>query len=301
MRIFTTDSFPIPLRDGHFFPLEKYRRLRERVEELGLPRGGRCDVAPAAADQDLRRAHTAEYLHKVCTGSLTTLEQRRTGFPWSPELVERSRRSVGATLAASRAALSDRYAGYLGGGTHHAFADRGNGYCVFNDAVVSMRTLQAEGRIRTGLVIDCDVHQGDGTAHLCGEDPSVFTFSIHGTSGYPKFAQTSDLDIQLPNGTGDLVYLAELEDGLRECFARCAPDLVVYLGGADPHEGDRIGKMRLTKSGLATRDTMVFDACDARGIPVAITIAGGYGHDVADVVDVHAKTMELAAVRVTPG
>lgn len=297
MRIFTTDAFPIPLPDGHFFPLSKYRRLRERVEELGLPANGHCEVAPAATPDQLRLAHTANYVERVLTGDLTPLEQRRIGLPWSPELVERSRRSVGATVATTRAALTDGIAAYLGGGTHHAAADRGAGYCVFNDAVVAVRTLQREGAIRRAIIIDCDVHQGDGTAELVQDDASIFAFSIHGMSGYPKFSKRSDLDIQLPNGTGDVIYLAELEDGLRTALDRADADLAIYLAGADPHERDRIGKMKLTFAGLRARDEMVLDACRSRGLPVAITIAGGYGRDLGDVVTVHTQTMQLAVDR----
>ncbi|MCR9244908.1 MAG: histone deacetylase [bacterium] len=297
MRIFTTDAFPIPLPDGHFFPLAKYRMLREEVEARGLPRGGHCEVAPAADDATLRCAHTADYVTRVTTGQLSPLEQRRIGLPWSPELVERSRRSVGATLATCRAALTDGLAAYLGGGTHHAAAARGAGYCVFNDAVVAARTLQNEGLIRRVVILDCDVHQGDGTAELVADDPKIFAFSIHGMSGYPKFSAAGDLDVRLPNGTGDVIYLAELEDGLRIALERSNANLAIYLAGADPHEGDRIGKMKLTAAGLAARDEMVLDACRARGLPIAITIAGGYGRDLNDVVAIHTRTMELACAR----
>ncbi|MCA8948265.1 MAG: histone deacetylase [Planctomycetes bacterium] len=295
MRIFATDSFPIPLPAGHFFPLAKYERLRRRVEALGLPAGGRCEIAPAAGDDELRRAHTADWIARVRNGRLSALEQRRIGLPWSPELVERSRRSVGATIAACRAALADDVAAYLGGGTHHAAADRGAGYCVFNDAVVAGRTMQAEGLVRRVVVIDCDVHQGDGTARLVRDDPTVFAFSIHGMSGYPKFDEPGDLDIRLPNGTGDVIYLAELEDGLCDSLDRAGAELAIYLAGADPHEGDRIGRMKLTFEGLARRDELVLGACRARGIPVAVTIAGGYGRELDDVVRIHARTMQLAA------
>ena len=301
MQIFTTDTFPIPLPDGHFFPLEKYRRLRERVESLNLPSGetGRCEVAPAATKEQLLRAHTPGYVERFQSGQTTDLEQRRLGFPWSPELVERSRRSCGATVAACRAALQDGIAAYLGGGTHHAFADFGQGYCVFNDSVVAARTMQAEHRIERAVILDCDVHQGNGTAHILRDDPTVFTFSIHGASNYPKFKEASDLDIALPDGTGDVIYLAELEDGVRQALDAADADLAIYLAGADPHQGDRIGKMELTHRGLRARDALILEACRSRDLPVAITIAGGYGRDVNDVVEVHTGTMLTAAALLT--
>ena len=200
MRIFATDAFPIPLPDRHAFPIDKYRLVREAVESLGL---GPVTQGPTVTDDDLHRAHDPDYVHRVRTGGLTPAEVRRIGFPWSPELVERSLHSAGSTLAACRAALEDGIAVYLGGGTHHAFRDAGEGFCVFNDTAVAARALQAEGRVAQVLVLDCDVHQGNGTAAILAGDPSVWTFSIHGAKNFPLRKVASDLDVPLPDGTGD--------------------------------------------------------------------------------------------------
>jgi len=218
----------------------------------------------------------------------------RIGFPWSPEMVERSRRSSGATIEAVRAALADGIGVNLAGGTHHAFRDHGEGYCVFNDAVVATRQLQAEGNLRRVVVIDLDVHQGNGTAALCRHDDSIYTFSVHGAKNYPTRKERSDLDIELPDGTADAAYLAAVEDGLARAFEEGKPDFAFYLAGADPFAGDRIGRLAVSKAGLAERDRLVFDACRRAGLPFAVMMAGGYGKDVTDTVDIHWQTVERA-------
>ena len=214
---------------------------------------------------------------------------RRIGFPWSPAMVERSRRSAGATIAAARAALDDGAAVNLAGGTHHAFADRGEGYCVFNDVAVAARLLQHEGRCRRVAVVDCDVHQGNGTAAIFRDDPTVFTFSMHGAKNYPFRKETSDLDVELRDGTDDAAYLAALGGALPAVLARQQPELVFYLAGADPYEGDRLGRLRVSMAGLERRDALVFDACRAAGVPVAVAMSGGYAPDVDDIVAIHAE------------
>lgn len=294
MRIFYTDRFVLPLPPGHRFPMEKYARLRERVGAAGLNGLDPLASPPAAPDEALLRAHDRDYLERVVSGRLSAAEQRRIGFPWTPQMVERSRRSSGATLEACRAALEDGVAVNLAGGTHHAFRDHGEGYCVFNDSAVAALSMQAEGLVRRVVVIDCDVHQGNGTAAILADDPSVFTFSIHGANNFPFRKETSDLDIELPDGTGDDDYLEALEQGVCRALSAAQPDLALYLAGADPFEGDRLGRLKITKDGLAARDRLVLSLCQSARIPVAITMAGGYARDVDDTVDIHFNTVSIA-------
>lgn len=293
MKFFYCDTFVLPLPKDHRFPIAKYALLRERVSAENL---GDLIVAEPAGDRDILHVHTADYLHRMHIGAMSDREMRQIGFPWSPQLVERSRRSVGATIAACRAAVSgDGFAASLAGGTHHAFADHGEGYCVFNDSVIAARVMQAEGRVRRVVIIDCDVHQGNGIAALLAGDDTIFSFSIHGAKNYPFRKERSDLDIALDDGTGDAEYLAALEIGLYQAIERSRADLAIYLAGADPYEDDRLGRLSLTKRGLLERDRMVFDACYSSGIPVAITMAGGYARVITDTVDIQAATLRLAA------
>jgi acetoin utilization deacetylase AcuC-like enzyme len=292
VQIFATDAFVLPLPPGHRFPMDKYARLRVRVEAAGL---GALQVPPAATREQLALAHDLDYVDRVHAGALTATEQRELGFPWSPAMVERSLRSTGATIAACRAALGEGLAVNLAGGTHHAFRGRGEGYCVFNDSAVAARVMQAEGLVRRVIVIDCDVHQGNGTAAILEHDPSVFTLSIHGAHNYPFIKQRSDLDIHLPDGTGDDAYLAALGEGLAHALERSAAELAIYLAGADPFAGDRLGRLKLSKHGLARRDHLVLATCRDAGLPAAITMAGGYAREVDDIVDIHLRTVEIAA------
>lgn len=294
MLAYYSDHYVLPLPPGHRFPLEKYRLLRDRVA-LELPRV-RLQEAPAASDAELGLAHAQAYVAAVTEGRLSAAEQREIGFPWSPAMVERSRRSVGATLAAARAALREGVAGNLAGGTHHASADRGSGYCVFNDLAVATRALQAE---RAGLrvaIVDLDVHQGNGTAAIFRDDPSVFTLSLHAAKNFPFRKERSDLDVELPDGCGDADYLRALDDALGTLWQRFGrPGFVFYLAGADPHEGDRLGRLKLSAAGLAERDRRVFAACQAREIPVALAMGGGYGRVIEDTVAVQLATWRAAA------
>jgi acetoin utilization deacetylase AcuC-like enzyme len=294
MKVFYTDRYVLPLPPGHRFPMAKYALLRARVEAAGL--AGRDGLAEphAATDAELLRAHDADWVRRVTDGALTPAEAKRIGFPWSPAMVERSRRSAGATLEACRAALADGVGVNLAGGTHHAFRDRGEGFCVFNDAAVAALAMQAEGRARRVLVIDCDVHQGNGTASILAHDPTVFTFSIHGARNFPFTKETSDLDIELSDGTGDEVYLAHLESGLHRALSASQPDLAIYLAGADPYVGDRLGRLALTAAGLAARDRFVFETLRDAGVPVAVAMAGGYAEPVEATVDLHFETVRLA-------
>ncbi|MBI2305794.1 MAG: histone deacetylase [Rhodocyclales bacterium] len=294
MRLFYTGAFVLPLPPGHRFPMAKYSLLRERLLAGGEFPESAFHTPDAASDEELCRAHDAGYVRRVAAGELTPAEQKRIGFPWSPEMVERSRRSAGATLAACRAALAEGCAANLAGGTHHAQADRGEGFCVFNDAAVAARAMLAERRVGRVAVIDCDVHQGNGTATILAGDKRVFTFSIHGARNFPFEKAQSDLDIELADDTGDADYLAALDAGLAETFARCRPELVIYLAGADPYAGDRLGRLSLSFAGLAERDARVLGSCRERGIPAALAMAGGYAEPIADTVTIHATTIRTA-------
>ena len=295
MKLFYADHFVLPLPAGHRFPMEKYSRLRERLSHSGAFEDADFLVPDAADDVALLRAHSPEYLQRVVSGSLSESEQRRIGFPWTAQMVERSRRSAGATLAACRAALETGCAANLAGGTHHAARDAGAGFCVFNDSAVAALAMRAERRVERVAVIDCDVHQGDGTAAILANEPMVFTLSLHGDKNFPFRKMPSDRDIALPDGTDDAAYLPVLTQALAEVFGGFRPELVIYLAGADPYEGDRLGRLSLTKAGLAARDELVLNACRKHNAPVAIVMAGGYGHDIGDTVDIHATTILTAA------
>lgn len=297
MRAFYCDHFVLPLPDGHRFPMAKYRLLRERVIADGIVAPEDL-LEPAAADwHDLRLVHTDAYVDGVAAGTLPREIQRGIGFPWSAAMVERARRSVGGTIAAARAALEDGLAANLAGGTHHSFAHRGEGYCVFNDIAVAARVLLRDRRITRALVVDLDVHQGNGTAAIFRDDPAVFTFSVHGASNFPFRKETSDLDIALPDGVSDEAYLTMLASHLPSLVEQQRPDLVFYLAGADPYEGDRLGRLKLTIDGLRARDALVFDTCGAAGLPVAVSMGGGYAPDVDAIVRIHANTLREAATR----
>ena len=303
MRAYTSDRHRLPLPAGHRFPAGKYGLLRERLE--GHP-GLQLIEAPAASDGELALAHTPAYVSAVVEGHLGAAQMREIGFPWSPAMVLRSRHSVGATIAAARAALDDGVAATLAGGTHHASADQGGGYCVFNDSAVAARLMQAEwhrgGRssqrsLLRVAVIDLDVHQGNGTAAIFRDDETVFTLSIHAAGNFPFRKQPGDLDVALPDGTGDDAYLEALDGALAELWRRHGahpPGLVFYLAGADPHEHDRLGRLKLSAAGIAERDRRVLAAARARRIPLALSMAGGYGRDIEETVRIQAATIEAA-------
>jgi len=290
MRVYYSDKFVLPLPDGHRFPMSKYSRLRQRVEtELG-DRIDLC-VAPAVAIEDLKTAHHDDYIQRVIDGSLSSRDVRALGFPWSPELVERSRRSVGATIAACRDAFVEGRSVSLAGGTHHAFADRPQGFCVFNDSVVAARVLRRSSLLNRVAVIDCDVHQGNGTASLVRNDPDIFSFSIHGEKNFPTQKEQSDLDIAVPDQAGDAIYIRLLEQGIASMEKRFKPELVIYLAGADPYRGDRWGRTGLSRQGLRRRDDLVIGWCEAQAVPLAVTMAGGYAKDIDAIVDIHFNTV----------
>ena len=294
IRAFYSDHFVLPLPEGHKFPMAKYSRLRERILAEGLVSPDHLHEAPLAAILDLRLVHDAGYVDAVLTGTVAPEIQRRIGFPWSPQMVERSRRSVGATIAAAHAALDEGVAANLAGGTHHAFADRGEGFCVFNDVAVAARVLQRDelsGRI---AIIDLDVHQGNGTAAIFNGDASVFTFSMHGDKNFPFKKEASDLDVPLADGTGDDEYLSLLQLHLTAVLNRHQPDFVFYLAGADPFEGDRLGRIKMTIDGLRRRDEIVMEACTRARLPIAISMSGGYANDVEAIVTIHTNTIRTA-------
>ncbi|MCG2577716.1 histone deacetylase [Dechloromonas sp. XY25] len=294
MQLFYTDVFVLPLPAGHRFPMEKYSRLRAALLASGEFGESDFHLPHAASDEELGRAHEPAYIAAVSAGTLSSAAQKAIGFPWSPGMVERSRRSAGATIGACRAALNDGVAANLAGGTHHAFRDRGEGFCVFNDAAVAARAMQAEGRARRILIVDCDVHQGNGTASILRGDDSTFTFSIHGARNFPFDKEESDLDIELPDGCTDAAYLLRLDEGLDTAFDLSRPDLVIYLAGADPYHDDRLGRLGLSFAGLAERDRHVFAHCKIRNVPVAIAMAGGYARQIDDTVHIHSTTIRLA-------
>lgn len=290
-----SDQFPIPLPPDHRFPIDKYRLLRQTIltEQIILENDLRVPD-PATKDQ-ICLAHDPVYVDKVFNGSLSDREIRRIGFPWSPELVIRSQRSVGGTIAACRTALRAGISANLAGGTHHAHRDFGSGYCLLNDCAVAIKVVQQENLVQRVIVLDCDVHQGDGTAAIFSSDPNVFTFSIHGARNFPFHKVPGDLDIELEDGTANADYLRALEQGLIQVFDSFYGDLVLYLAGADPYYDDRLGRLALTREGLAERDQLVFNTCLQAGLPVAIVMAGGYARKVADTAAIHKETIRQAA------
>lgn len=275
--------------------MAKYSQLRDRVVQSGFSSNHELSVPAAASDKQLASVHDARYVERVKSGSLSADEVRRIGFPWSPQLVERSRRSVGGTIAACRSALDDGASVNLAGGTHHAFVSSGEGFCVLNDAAVAARVMQVEKKAARVAIIDCDVHQGNGTAAIFARDSSVFTFSIHGAANFPFRKEVSDLDIALADGTGDDEYLVKLDGGVASALEASRADLAIYLAGADPYAGDRLGRLSLTKRGLAERDGLVFERCFSTGVPVATVMSGGYADNLSDTVDIHLCTVLVAA------
>jgi acetoin utilization deacetylase AcuC-like enzyme len=294
------DHFVLPLPSGHRFPMGKYARLRERLA-AELPEVQLLEALPASGGE-LALVHAPAYIEAVASGSLSAAAQREIGFPWSPAMAERARRSVGATLLACRSAMGGAgLAANLAGGTHHAYADKGSGFCVFNDFAVAARLMQAEharahrakGPLRVAIV-DLDVHQGNGTARIFADDASVFTLSLHGAKNFPFRKEPSDIDVELPDGCDDAAYMEALERALDELERRFEPGLVLYLAGADPHEGDRLGRLKLTFDGLEARDRRVMDWAWQKRVPLALAMGGGYGHDLEATVQVQVNTYRTA-------
>ncbi len=291
LRAWSSARYHVPLPAGHRFPISKYPLIRDTVLAHGILAPSALEEPERAERWALQLVHTARYVDAVLAGDLSEAETRRLGFPWSPGLRERSLRTVQCTLEAARDAL-DRGAGMtLAGGTHHAFADRGEGFCVFNDVAIAVRWLQREGLLGRAAVVDLDVHQGNGTASLFAGDADVTTLSLHAASNYPFHKVPGDLDVGLPDGCDDREYLTILEDRLAPLLDRAAPDLVFYLAGADPYRGDRLGRLALSFDGLARRDRLVVETCRRRGLPLVLAMAGGYAPRLEDIATIHARSV----------
>jgi len=296
---FYADHFVLPLPQGHRFPMAKYARLRERLAQE-LPQIALHEALPAT-DGELALVHTPAYIDAIANGTLAPALQREIGFPWSPAMAERARRSVGATLQAAREVMAHGgVAANLAGGTHHAYADKGGGFCVFNDFAVAARLMQAEHARQRGraplrvAIVDLDVHQGNGTARIFASDPSVFTLSLHGARNFPFRKEPSDLDVELPDGCADAEYLDAVDRALDELAHRFEPGLVLYLAGADPHEGDRLGRLKVSFDGLEARDRRVMDWAWQRRLPLVMAMGGGYGHDLEVTVQVQVNSYRVA-------
>jgi acetoin utilization deacetylase AcuC-like enzyme len=293
--LFYTDQFVLPLPKGHRFPMEKYTLLRKSVEQFAQVQ---LLEAPLASRDQIALVHDEVYVDAVFNGLLTDAQMREIGFPWTPQMVIRSARSAGATIAACQTAWELGVSANLAGGTHHAYADKGSGFCVFNDAAIAAKVMQQLlfgelNRLPRIAIVDLDVHQGNGTASILKSDTNVFTFSMHGEKNFPFRKESSDLDIALADGCPDTLYLDALVGGLNQVKS-FQPDLVIYLAGADPYMGDRLGRLNLSMVGLAQRDQIVFNWCKELTLPIAVAMAGGYGHDITETVAIHTKTIELA-------
>lgn len=293
MHVSYTPRYYADIGEGHVFPIRKFELVRDRLLSEGTLAPSEIVEPRPAAVEDVLLVHTEDYVTRLRAGALTPREIRRLGLPWSKALVRRSFLATGGTLAAARAALRDGVGSNLAGGTHHAFPDRGEGFCVLNDVAVAIRVLMRDRLIARAAVVDCDVHQGNGTAAIFERDETVFTFSMHGAKNYPLFKTRSSLDVELADGTKDGEYLETLVQSLPRVFEH-APDIVFYLGGADPYEGDRLGRLSLTMAGLRERDETVLRACRERGVAVATVMSGGYAADIRDTVEIHCNTVRAA-------
>ncbi len=294
MKIFQCDILNFPLHQGQSFLVTKYELLSEKILASGLATPDELLSPPQATLGEITRVHDPEYVDRLLKGAFSAREIRDVGLPWSPQIIERALRSAGATIAACRSAIREGVALHLGGGTHHAFRGRAKGFCWLNDCAIAARAMIAEGLVRKVLILDCDVHQGDGTAAIFRDDADVFSLSIHGRSSYPYRKEPSDLDIVLPAGSGDASYLEALEQGLTVALKGFNPELVIYLAGADVYADDRFGCLALSKEGIALRDRLVFNVFAKARTPVAVTLAGGYAANIMDSVDIHLQTARLA-------
>lgn len=292
MQVFYTPRYYADIGSGHVFPIRKFELVREKlIAEGTLQPAEIFEPTPATVD-DVLLVHTNDYVSRLCSGELTVKEIRRLGLPWSESLVRRSFYAVGGTLAATQAALKNGYSSNLAGGTHHAFADRGEGFCVLNDVAVAIRAMRARQLIQRAAIVDCDVHQGNGTATIFAGDNDTFTFSMHGANNYPLFKAESSLDVELPDRTPDAEYLETLAHHLPAVFAS-DPEIVFYLAGADPYKGDKLGRLALSIDGLRNRDAYVLRECYEREIPVVTVMSGGYGKDINDTIEIHCNTIRL--------
>ena len=293
MRVSYTQRYYADIGEGHVFPIRKFELVRDRLLREGTLQPANIIEPQPAPVADVLLVHTEDYIRRLRAGALTPRELRRLGLPWSKALVRRSFLAAGGTLNAARWALEEGIGSNLAGGTHHAFADRGEGFCVLNDVAIAVRVLRRDGLIERAAIVDCDVHQGNGTSTIFAGDESVFTFSMHGAKNYPLFRACSTLDIELPDGTTDAEYLEILAGNLPRIFAH-APDIIFYLGGADPYVGDKLGRLALTMEGLRARDEYVLSECRARRVPVVTVMSGGYAEQINDTVEIHCNTIRVA-------
>ena len=292
MQVFYTPRYYAEIGNGHIFPIRKFELVRDRLLAEGTLHPDELSEPQPATVEEVRLVHTEDYVSRLCAGTLTAKELRRLGLPWSESLVRRSFYATGGTIAAARAALVAGYASNLAGGTHHSFADRGEGFCVFNDVAVAIRVLRNEGLIERAAIIDCDVHQGNGTATIFAGDDDTFTFSMHGANNYPLFKAQSSLDVELRDGTSDHEYLDCLVSQFPAVFA-ADPEIVFYLAGADPYVGDKLGRLGLTIDGLRRRDACVLRECYEREVPIVTVMSGGYGKDINDTIEIHCNTIRM--------
>ncbi len=293
MKLAYSDGYDLNL-GNHVFPSIKYRLVKEKLLRDGLAAPEDFVEPEAAADEDVALVHHRDYIRKLQTGKLSFLEIQRLEIPYSPELVRAVWLSAGGSILAGRMALEDSAAVNIGGGFHHAYPDHGEGFCVLHDVAIAIRRLQKDQAIERAMTVDCDVHQGNGTAAIFGGDHSVFTLSIHQENNYPYPKPPSTLDINLPDGVGDEEYLHALEAGLDHALGEFAPNLIFYVAGADPYREDQLGGLRLTLEGLKRRDRLVFEKARAKQVPVAVTLAGGYARRVDDTVTIHINTIRVA-------
>jgi len=292
MQVFYTPRYYAQIGEGHVFPIRKFELVRDRLLAEGTLEPSELIEPSPAPLEDVLLVHTEDYVTRLCNGQLTTKEIRRLGLPWSESLVRRSFYAVGGSLAAAGAALADGYSSNLAGGTHHSFADRGEGFCVLNDVAIAIRSMRARNLIRRAAIVDCDVHQGNGTATIFASDNETFTFSMHGANNYPLFKAQSTLDVELPDGTNDDEYLATLARHLPAVFAH-DPEIVFYLAGADPFARDKLGKLALSIDGLRERDNFMLRECYEREVPIVTVMSGGYGKDINDTIEIHCNTIRM--------
>jgi acetoin utilization deacetylase AcuC-like enzyme len=292
MQVFYTPRYYADIGQGHVFPIRKFELVRDRLLAEGTLQPSEIVEPSPATLEDVSLVHTEDYVSRLCNGQLTPKEIRRLGLPWSESLVRRSFYATGGTIAAAHTALNSGYSSNLAGGTHHSFADRGEGFCVLNDVAVAIRALRARKLFQRAAIVDCDVHQGNGTATIFNGDTDTFTFSMHGANNYPLFKAQSTLDVELPDGTSDGEYLESLAEHLPRVFAH-EPGIVFYLAGADPYAGDKLGRLKVSLDGLRERDAFVLRECYEREVPVVTVMSGGYGKDIEDTIEIHCNTIRM--------
>ena len=292
MQVFYTPRYYADIGQGHVFPIRKFELVRDKLLAEGTLQPAELIEPEPANLADVLLVHTEDYVSRLCSGDLTKKELRRLGLPWSESLVRRSFYATGGTIAAAQAALSEGYGSNLAGGTHHSFADRGEGFCVLNDVAIAIRALRARNLFRRAAIVDCDVHQGNGTATIFAGDRDTFTFSMHGANNYPLFKAQSSLDVELPDGTSDEEYLDSLAKHLPVVFSH-DPEIVFYLAGADPYSGDKLGRLCVSIEGLCDRDAFVLRKCYEREVPVVTVMSGGYGKDINDTTEIHCNTIRM--------